>query len=447
MYIIALIVIVLILFLLFYCLLGREWYSPCSLFTIPFLLMFIISAFNQSKWSFVMSFETFFVFVLGILAFLIGAFVCNISRIRTQDSIVLIQKKESLSTLRLLFVIFLEALFFFMFLVFILRWGASHGYSLSVSIYQIMMAGKFNLDEDTIQIPFVLSVCLQMNYTCAYLFSYLIARRFIFHDNINLPLLIIGFLLSCATCLLGGSRGPIIENILAIIISTGIVFYQKSGKRFFNKKTSLIIFGLLASIILVFFFAMPLMGRSTTNSDFIEEIELYFGAQAFNLNYFITNIDTRSSFFGANTFSSFYSDVQNFTGINFGAVDGKVLSFFVTSNNINLGNVFTCFFAYYADFGFLGVAIVPFFVGLISQFVFKKAKGNVTTINFWAVLYLFISVNLFFSFFSNRFFQNIINLKMVINIFWILLMYYLIFNPTIYFSNQLTTKRINSVKR
>jgi oligosaccharide repeat unit polymerase len=317
-------------------------------------------------------------------------------------------------------------------------WASDNGKTLSEAINYIMVNNKFDTGVDTISVPFALHIFLQINYIIPYLFSYLIARRIIFKDKSSLILLLYGYIIGMITCFLNGSRGPLLENILALLIGFAIVYWQKSGKKLFPIKFMLPIVFVSILLLISFFAILPYMGRDNTASNSYDEFTQYIGAQVYNLNYFIEEKNTSSTFWGANTFVSLYSDFNSFFRINLGAFEGRVSSFFITANGHEMGNVFSCFFAFYVDFGLLGVIICSLFMGWFSQFIFDKIKQKNQMISFISVIYLYLAVNLFFCFFGTRFFQNVIQLKSMIKLFWLFVIYVFVTNGKVFVNNDST---------
>ena len=98
-----------------------------------------------------------------------------------------------------------------------------------------------------------------------------------------------------------------------------------------------------------------------------------------------------------------------------------------TANGLNTGNIYTTFYAYIYDFGYIGIIILPFIIGFVSEIIYIKAKNtnlNNEKINLSIILYSYIFYTLAFSFFSNKFFEGTCTptfIKYVI--IWLLLKY------------------------
>ena len=81
----------------------------------------------------------------------------------------------------------------------------------------------------------------------------------------------------------------------------------------------------------------------------------------------------------------------------------------------DIGNVYTTFYQFYIDFGYVGVAILPFSIGVISQITYNKTKikNNRNILNIYNIVYSYMIYALIFSFFSDKFFEEIITLNFV----------------------------------
>lgn len=424
------IIISIIMFIPFYCILGKEWYGPYGLFYIPFLICYIIAGLNSNKWNFELGMKTSGILILGELAFLLGCLVAK--------KIVCVKRHEKnqrvlfslgggsnrVNNRKLAFLVLLETVFFAIYLVMVYLWGVRHGCSVIEAINHIMLNGKFDGDGDPLGLPFWLQLLLQMNYIAGYFFAYLIARKILLKEHISTVLLIIGYVVSILTNFLGGSRGPILEILASLLISFGIVYFFKTDRKIFSMSKIIKVAIIIVIVGITFFAVLPLMGRNQTAVDENDVFTQYIGSQIYNLNYYVENIDKRSTFFCAETLKSLYNDIESILGIQLGYKNGMVGNFFVfTNKGHNLGNVFTTYYNFYIDFGIIGVFIFTFFIGWISEKYFMSIKYNQSMVNYKLVIYIYMGASIAFSFFASRFFQNVIQLKMILKVLWIMIMY------------------------
>lgn len=439
------ILISIIIFIPFYYQLGSEWYAPYCLYYIPFLACYIIAAFNSKTWLFELNGITTFILLIGEFAFLSGCFFASKISIKNKrhskkQFFILKSNDCTIENSRLLVVVSLETIFFLLYLVMVYIWGVRHGRSIIESINMIMLNSKFSGDGDQLGLPTLLQIFLQMNYIGGYFFAYLIARRVLLKEKSNnILLLVLGYIVSILTNFLGGSRGPILEVLSALLLSFGIVYFYKSGRKNFTFFQILKVVLLLIIVGIGFFEILPLMGRSQTAVNSSDVFTQYIGSQVYNLNYYIEKVNKHSTFFCASTLSSLYRDIETFFKVNIGYKEGMVSDFFVfTNNGHNMGNVFSTYLSFYEDGGLLGVFLLSLIFGWGSEKIYMNAKIHRkmdNSFDYRLIIYIYVGAQVIFSFFSNRFFQNVIQLKMIIKIFWIIFMYlYLIKNSYLSFN-------------
>ena len=93
-------------------------------------------------------------------------------------------------------------------------------------------------------------------------------------------------------------------------------------------------------------------------------------------------------------------------------------------NGLNLGNVYTTFYPYIYDFGYIGEFLLVLIMAIISQVIYELTKNAKTNTHplLSVLVYSNIINCLILSFFSNKFYENIISIEMIKKvIFWILL--------------------------
>ena len=81
---------------------------------------------------------------------------------------------------------------------------------------------------------------------------------------------------------------------------------------------------------------------------------------------------------------------------------------FLESNGFNMGNVYTTFYSYLYDFGFIGVFVLIALMALIFRPIYEKAKSSASShADLWIIFSSYIAFQLIFSFFSNKFYEEI----------------------------------------
>lgn len=416
-------ILLLLMFVCFFYILGKEWYAPYTLYSVPFLLITIIGANNQNLWGFRVNPDTFIAFFLNILFFSIGCVICK--GIKRKKHYLLVQKQRISIKNKKLIILFAIIFITFVYYYYILNsWGKSHGMNVMEAINYVMIMSKFNTGVETIHKPIVFKFLILYVEILPYILSYWIARRVLLKEEVSLKWLIVCYI-SCLACLfLNGSRGPLVECFVGLGIAFGIVYYQKKRKKTFSFKMILPIVISISLLIVAFFAILPYMGRTQTADTLIDSVYQYIGSQIHNFNYWVSGNVVHSSGFFANTFSALYDDLNTFFGIDLSNMNKTITLFFVTSSTgHNMGNVFTCLFSYYADAGLIGIVLFAFISGFISEKSFLNIKGDAKLIDVSFPVYLYIATNLFFSFFGSRFYTNVINIRFIVKMIYIVLIY------------------------
>ena len=179
----------------------------------------------------------------------------------------------------------------------------------------------------------------------------------------------------------------------------------------------------LAFVVLVLFQSVgSVVGRITTsNTSLLDYLAKYCGAEIKNLDIFL-----QSDKIGASNQNQTFIYIVRWLGPKIGMQNTKyALDLpYMNVNGFNLGNVYTTFYPYIYDYGYIGeITLVAVMAGIV-QIVYELAKR--TTIsnkpNYSIVLYMFMFSSLMFSFFSNKFYEQQFNNQFVgYMIIWIIM--------------------------
>ena len=216
-----------------------------------------------------------------------------------------------------------------------------------------------------------------------------------------------------------GARSRAFKVVLAYLIEWVIIrrMYVKSYKKGNLKLLSQMI--LLCVAILIAFFALTkVIGRST-NFVWFEYIVAYIGAPLMNLDIYLQDPWYSTEVWGQETFHNLYSFIESQFG-----VDGLVYMWnqpYNYHNGIYLGNVYTMYYAYIQDFGFIGVlplTAIPavFYNGLYSQLVDYRTKKP--ALGFVMFLYTYMFSSLLVLTFTNRFYDDVLRSEAIRVYLW-----------------------------
>lgn len=412
------------IFGLFFIILGKEWYAPYSLYCVPFIILIFIGSLNQSLWDYTINETTFATFLFNFFFFCTGCMIAKMINRKSCNRLFFIAKDEIIiSNKKLRFILCIAIITFIYYYLSIYMWGKSNSRNFISAMNYIMSMAKARPELETMHKSIILKFMIVFVEILPFIISYWIARVLIFKDRINLKLLLAIFVV-CEGCLfLTGSRGPMVEPVIALIVAYAIMYYSKTHSKIFKFKTILKVALLVLIVAIGFFAVLPMMGRQQVADNMIDSVFQYIGAQIYNFNYFTVHNDSHSVGFLAHTLSSLYDDIKSFLGLDLTNHFQKVsISYISTSNGHSMGNVYSCLIAYYIDAGILGVCLCSFFSGYVSEAIYINVrKKGLNSISF--PIYLYMAINLVFCFFASRFYSNIINIKFFIRVFYIICVY------------------------
>jgi len=153
---------------------------------------------------------------------------------------------------------------------------------------------------------------------------------------------------------------------------------------------------MLLAFLTLFIMLTVFLGRSKSFSDIniLNYITIYISAGIRNFDLYINNPQLAEHVI-SETFPTINSIMYKCFGI--GEYHSLPLEF-RNINGLNTGNIFTCFRRYYADFGVLGVFIIPFFLGLIITGLYYSSKKSCKNnkIGFELILFAYLARCIFF---------------------------------------------------
>lgn len=244
----------------------------------------------------------------------------------------------------------------------------------------------------------------------SYWFIYVLINNYFVNKKINIRHLII-IILSITSSMLDGSRGGLINNILACIPMIYILktkYYGKSPKLYV--KTVIYIVLLAAILLSTLKLSGTLLGRNNIDSiDTVDYIAMYAGAQINNLDVFLQENSIMEKHIGLHTFKEIYSLIGNMFQTSF---NRNIEPIYRSVNDYNLGNVYTIFFDFICDLGYPGVFIYTTIMAIISQVVFEISQLvvlNKNGVKIIIIAYTYMFGGIIFAFFGNKFFPQIVS--------------------------------------
>lgn len=422
--------ILICLLLLFYWINKGDAFSPSFIFTASFTFSSLWACIYANKWNLELHQNTFNVICGGVLEF---GIVCLI--VHTTSTLF---KKNRASYWKRFYVspIFIQRgkLYFFMafevltILLTVRFLGRATG---STNLTNAIFMYRYQFDELTgnTGMPFYVSwprICVN---AAGYWFAYIFANNFVATKKLpKLELIIV--LLSAVSGMMLGGRGNIVFLLLAIAVLYWILFHKtKSPKESKVSFKALLITVAIAAVLIITFQNLGnLLGRNSTANP-MDYLATYFGAEIKNLDMVLQgNAHYSVKFFGEQTFINLYKWIGSITN-NSEMLDLNFATQFLSINGYNLGNVYTTFYSFYHDMGYPGIIIFVFVMALICQSIYEHILSSEDSRRCMTLMVLFgyIFNTIVFSFFSNKFYEQLFSGAAFYSIiFWLLFRFFFI---------------------
>ena len=396
--------------------LKRDLSNPAFLFTLGFFIASLILSCFIQKWSVDLHWTSFSVIILGNLGVYLGACACS-KFFKTNKRIYITDTNNSPTKLvSLNGLIFLFALQIAMYLLRIYLLKQFYGGSLPSALAAHTMAIKFGT-EKTLQMPFGSSFFYGMSGTIGYVCAFLLPFYMMYK---NIPFrqkfwLWANFILCMIGSLLSSGR----TAMICLLISFASFYIISLNLRKIKIKINVILKWLTVAFLFLFSFQQLgyVIGREESESNWFDEIGIYCGAEIQNLDDFIEEpkFQNYDNLYGQLTFNLFYNKFGYLIGVNQLITEGRDYHRFNYRNEYSLGNVDTALQHYWYDFGITGTFILCLFIGVFMQALYKLItrskniwiKGYITPYLF---VYSIMIPTTFMSFFSEAFFEKIIQL-------------------------------------
>ena len=405
--------LILIILYLSYLFNKGEIIAPAFVFCASFIFSLAWALAYANRWDLNLHFNTFGVIFGGVLEFFLVSILVNFAFRKTGKNKIIgttSEKKIEISNLKIIIFIIGGVITILLSAKEVIRLTESLTLSQAIAQYRIASFNPTSLDHYKYFLPKWLGYCRLIVNSGGYWFAYIFAYDLIRKDKRKI-LSFVAVIVAAIDSAILGSRNDAINMLLAVL-SIIVMLKIKNGMFRFKLKFKNIFKYLILAIIVLFSFQTlgNLMGRTSVTAP-LDYLAKYCGAEIKNLDIFLQegNFPIKEGLIGAQTFIFLYRWVGPKIGIK-----NYYYSFdlpFKTVNGYSLGNVYTTFYQFIYDFGYFGVIILVFIMALISQIIYECGfcgkRKNVP--NLWIIIYSYIFSSLAFSFFSNKFFEQNLN--------------------------------------
>lgn len=400
-----------------YNLFNKEYIAPAVIFSGSFAFSSFWLILFKEKWNVNLHFNTICVILLGVIFFSIVCLgVSYIYQKQHKNDYKKIQelKEYQIDNFKVILFVFLGIIIIVLTLYYTIKAVNGSFSNISSSLYRYRNLTAYKGQD--LNIPSIIDILSGVLHASSYWFMYIFISNYIKNKTVNVKLLLV-IILSVISSALDGSRGALINNILAFIPMYYLLKNKSNG--FSNSKLkvkSILILVLLAVVLLSSLkWTAKLLGRNDiSDMNTLDYVAMYVGAEINNLDAFLQERNgTQEKLFGIHTFGAIYTTIENYIGHDL-QMELKPKYRFV--NGYNLGNVHTIFYDFICDEGYVGIIVFPFIMAILSQILYEKSKRlkfNEITPNITIIAYAYIFGGIVFSFFGNKFFPQVFSFGFV----------------------------------
>lgn len=405
----------------------KDLIAPSFIFCASFCFSCIWAVAYAKEWELGLHMNTFWVIFGGVLEFIIISFI-------VQEYFRLIKGNKSIKENTQLSKIKIENWKKIVFLIFCI-------FTILYTIYSIvhLMNGNFNniaesissynsakkFSDEIISLPTLLIYSRYIVNAAGYWFAYVFINNYLIDkkiDFLSVAIVIMSLISSMTT----GGRNGAVNIVLGCIAIFILLMNRKAGFVKSIRFKTLVRFVIIFVIIICAFQGIgSILGRKSSSSTYTNSMDYlatYCGAEIKNLDLFLQEGNLISDkIWGSETFIY----IIRWLGPKFG-IENSYYSLtlpFRTINGFDLGNVYTTFYPYIYDFGYIGLVCLVGLMAIIVQWVYEKCKRvklkKSPTMCILIYGYIFSSIVL--SFFSNKFYEQNFNKTFIyLMICWII---------------------------
>lgn len=409
-----------------YILTKRDLFSPPVVFSGVFVISILVAIPNMKLWAFDMGERTFIVLLLGICFFCVGFFLIFFGRQSFNKKLVpvaLSTNSIQLKSYKFGIILFIQLITIYFFyhdiLTITTAMGAGNSFAEKIYYYRLSV---ITIDDNYGTLSSLTSNLLLFCQVMNYFLMYKFCNDFFVEKKLNKKILLLIFI-NLIMQLLNGARGPLVDYLVSFSCMMYIFWRFKNHwkKPLSIKKVMIIVIALIIFLLLFSSIGLILVGREEQlkGGDMLlavwEQISVYIGASLKLLDlYMYTDYTAGGSGIGAETFQSVYDFLSRYSLISYES-NGFYSRDFRIDNGQSLGNVYTVFLPFVADFGYGGVVILSLIEGMIYAYVYfsMKYKRVVNKFNYNIILYSFLFIPLFRVFCQDFFYRNIFSMNFI----------------------------------
>lgn len=363
--------ILFLFFLLTFIISETDIISPPVLVTAGFLISGLFALFLVGPlWSGELSVDTLFVYTVGISAFLVGYYVIYSVVGGKSKHHSTVYEEICLGNIFIVFYIITSVMIGYLYYRTIIGIVGNYGTWTEIMARYRLRSAYGNTIQATASIPGYISVSRMFLQSGAYVLTYVLAQNWVVKRKVD-KRIIIALLVDIVASMIAAQRLDVVRIPIAFMTFYFII-KKKSGDMVSSEKTRLYIRYVALGIIVLAAFAgvKSVVGRNASDIDVISYLSKYIGGPIPLFDDFLKNPIRNKSVLGMESFWGIYNVLYSLTG-NENFLYDYTLEF-RTISGTNMGNVYSAFRMYYADFGFAGVVILPLVMGGIFAVLYSS---------------------------------------------------------------------------
>lgn len=372
MFFLLLLLITLVVFVnIFYTKFGKDIIAPPLVMATMFLGGTFVTTLNVFEWKIDFQLLTYVIVALGIIVFAIPSFYFA-KRFETTPLQVTTKRLFRVSRIKMLIVIATIVCIMGLYIFSIYQLMARVNYAGKNFQYFIKNIDKLGQGHTlNPMITTLLKVIDGFAYVCLYMFiNNVIIYQSKRKDDF---LLVVPAVLFAAKALLSGGRLDIIKLAIASLITMYVLHKRKVGWHVHISHLYLEMVIVGAPIAIVgFYYSVSAAGRTLSRTIF-QTISTYFGGPIQHLNQYVMAPTESSGIFAQETLLSLMNTISSITKA-FPKTPSVALEYRQLS--VTKGNIYTFFRRPLHDFGFLGMLIFTFLVGLLFAYIYYRFIRN-----------------------------------------------------------------------
>lgn len=422
------------LFVLAYFTFGRNLSRPSILYIGGFFICSLVAYCWRDEWGLhLLSPTTAFVIVGGAFIFYIVEFIDYRSHKNVNKKFDFTHSSfNAISERKLLY--FLIFQFFSFILMAKTKMSIVGTSSLADALGELNDAQKF--EGELVTLPFYVRYPYNFCRNAGYLWCILLPYYQFKSKEYNKQKFLLA--LNLLTCLVGvmlsGGRMGLLNYIIAYLSFYYISYQYTIGWKggLLSKKAMAIIIAFGFAFTISFQNIGYIMGRSESDKAINYIFAIYCGAQIKNLDDYIRypySQGNESGFIGQYTFSGFYNNVAQHLGSLKSSRQFSTDLAFNSYGDYTLGNVYSAYYNYLADFGYYGVLCAGLMSLLFALFYRKMINSSFWEnghLDLWVAYYSYASASAFLCFFANHYLGSITLPALIRNLifWWVLILYF-----------------------